>query len=219
MKPQNCQPLSAAGAILELSPMSSKPMRRESGARQISNHEIVTVAVFLLGGTTNAVDTEDIAVKANDLAPGRFVWRKYCGQINIEAVRKRLWDARRLARLSGSERTGWTLTEGGLQLAKSLAAHLKGVPPKRRLTLKERRWRAAERRRLLASGAFHKFRQNGASAVAFQEAEAFFRLDEYVPQEMRERKISRVLYAFADDPVLGESVIQIARIARRGKHE
>jgi hypothetical protein len=178
--------------------MSSKPMRRESGARQMPNHDIVTVAVFLLGCTANPVDTEDVAVKPNDLAPGRFAWRKYCDQINIDAVRKRLWDARRLARLSGSERTGWALTEGGLQLAKSLVAHLERVPPKQRLRLKERRWRAA---------------------VAFQEGEAFFRLDEYVPQEMRERKISRLLYAFADDPVLGEPVIQIARIARRGKRE
>ncbi|MBM4046688.1 MAG: hypothetical protein FJ279_16390 [Planctomycetes bacterium] len=165
------------------------------------------------------MDTEDVAVKANQLAPGRFAWKRYPEQINIEAVRKRLWDARRLARVNGSDRTGWTLTEGGVRLAKSLATRLKGVPSKQRLPLKERRWRAAERRRLLASEAFQRLRDEGASAVGLQEAEAFFRLDEYVPHEMRERKISRVLDAFSDHPVLGRSVIQIARIVRRGKHE
>jgi hypothetical protein len=199
--------------------MSAKAVRGESGTDQVPNHEIVTAAVFLLGGAIAPVDTEDVAVKANQLAPGRFAWKRYPEQINIEAVRKRLWDARRLARVNGSDRTGWTLTEGGVRLAKSLATRLKGVPSKHRLTLKERRWRAAERRRLLASEAFQRWRDEGASAVGIQEAEAFFRLDEYVPHEMRERKISRVLDAFSDHPVLGRSVIQIARIVRRGKHE
>ena len=38
----------------------------------LSNHEIVTLAVYLLGGDTQHVDTEAIAVKVNELAPGRF---------------------------------------------------------------------------------------------------------------------------------------------------
>jgi len=42
----------------------------------LSNHEIVTLAVFLLNGHSHSVDTEDVAVKANELAPGRFtMWR------------------------------------------------------------------------------------------------------------------------------------------------
>jgi len=54
--------------------------------KNLANHEIVTIAVFLLGGESHAVDTEDIAVKANEIAPGRFSWRKYPDQINIETV-------------------------------------------------------------------------------------------------------------------------------------
>lgn len=61
----------------------------------LANHEIVTLAVYLLGGDTQRIDVEDVAVKANDLAPQRFTWRKYPNQINLEAVRKRLWDARK----------------------------------------------------------------------------------------------------------------------------
>ena len=41
--------------------------------------------MYLLGGETRRVDTEDIAVKANELAPGRFAWKKYPDQINLEA--------------------------------------------------------------------------------------------------------------------------------------
>lgn len=46
-------------------------------AISLPNHEIVTLAVYLLGGERQRVDTEDIAVKANELASGRFTWRKY----------------------------------------------------------------------------------------------------------------------------------------------
>ncbi len=67
---------------------------RTSKAVSLANHEIVTLAVFLLRGDTRRVDTEDIAVKANELAHGRFTWRKYPDQINIDAVRKRLWECR-----------------------------------------------------------------------------------------------------------------------------
>jgi hypothetical protein len=46
-------------------------------AKTLSNHEIVTLAVYLLGGDSKRIDTEDVAVKSNELAPGRFTWRKY----------------------------------------------------------------------------------------------------------------------------------------------
>jgi hypothetical protein len=58
--------------------------------KDLANHEIVTLAVFPLGGVTSNVDTEDVAIKANEIAPGRFTWRKYPEQINIDTVRKRL---------------------------------------------------------------------------------------------------------------------------------
>ena len=59
-----------------------------------SNIEIVTLAIYLLGGNSKYIDTEDIAVKSSELAPGRFTWRKYPDQINIDNIRKRLSDAK-----------------------------------------------------------------------------------------------------------------------------
>lgn len=49
-------------------------------SKTLSNNEIVTLAVFLLGGDSHCVDTEDVAVKVNEIAPGRFTWRKYPDQ-------------------------------------------------------------------------------------------------------------------------------------------
>jgi hypothetical protein len=61
--------------------------------RPLPNHELVVLAAYLAGAQSTPADTEDIAIKANVLAPGRFSWRKYKDQINIDTVRKRLWDA------------------------------------------------------------------------------------------------------------------------------
>jgi hypothetical protein len=61
-----------------------------SSGHLFANHELVVLATYLAGGAKAVSDTEDIAVKANELAPGRFTWRKYADQINIDTVRKRL---------------------------------------------------------------------------------------------------------------------------------
>ena len=52
--------------------------------KTLTNHEVVLLAVYLLGRETSPTDTEDIAVKADELAPGAFKWRKYPAQINME---------------------------------------------------------------------------------------------------------------------------------------
>ena len=59
-------------------------------AKQLTNQNIVVLAVYAIGGADRYVDTEDIAIEAAKLAPGRFSWRKYKDQINIDTVRKRL---------------------------------------------------------------------------------------------------------------------------------
>ena len=38
---------------------------------KFANHELVTVAILLLGGETRPVDLEDIAMRADQLAPAR----------------------------------------------------------------------------------------------------------------------------------------------------
>jgi hypothetical protein len=83
------------------------PRTKSSTKKTFANHEVVVVAAYLAGSKTAYTDTEEIAVKANEIAPGRFTWRKYKEQINIETVRKRLWDATKTEKggyLIGAER-------------------------------------------------------------------------------------------------------------------
>ncbi len=186
----------------------------------LANHEIVTLAVYLLGGDTQRVDTEDIAVKANELAPGRFTWRKYREQINIDTVRKRLWDAATPTKgeyLAGSEKQGWILTETGLKFAtKNIASVGSADLSKERLGLKEKQWLRSERVRMMSSEAYAKTQSGQPDAVTVQEAEEFFRIDAYVTGQAREQKIMRALTAFGDDPELSEAVEILARKVRAG---
>lgn len=188
--------------------------------KELSNHEIVTLAVYLLGGDTQYVDTEDAAVKANELAPGRFTWRKYRDQINIENVRTFLSDAKKGkngAYLRGAGKDGWLLTESGVAFAKARVTGLEAVDLSRdRLSVKERKWLQHERARMLSSEAFAKFAAGMADAISMQEAESFFRLDAYVTGNAREDKIIRALNSFSSDPDLGAAAKALAVRARSG---
>ena len=65
---------------------------------------------YLAGAAQKATDTEDIAYKANEIAPGRFTWRKYKDQINLALIYKHLWDLTKADKgdyITGTEKEGW----------------------------------------------------------------------------------------------------------------
>ncbi len=194
-------------------------MKSKSENKQHSNHEIVTLAVYLLGGETQRIDTEDIAVKANEIAPGRFAWRKYPAQINIDVVRKRLWDATKPEKggfLFGTEKEGWLLTNKGMQFSKKMVKELsKNNLGGSRLTTQQRRWLKSERIRLLNSQAYEKFKTGIGDHISSKEAEAFFRIDDYVKGEARERAVLRLKNAFSEDKDL-RVLIQVLADKVRG---
>lgn len=187
--------------------------------KSLTNPEIVTVAVYLLGGDRRYVDTEDVAIRASELAPGRFAWRKYKDQINLEIVRVYLSDAKKPEHrvyLRGSGNEGWMLTASGLAFAQKAATSLDPTLLSRApMSTIERRQYAKERQRLLTSEAYTKYREGRVGEIARREAEGFFRLDEYVVGEARERKVERLRTMFANDEELARAVNSVAEIVRR----
>ena len=188
-------------------------------SRTLSNYEIVTLAVYLLGGGSLVVDIEDIAVKANQLAFGRFAWRKYPNQINIDHVGSALREAKKPKNgslLLGSSKEGWLLTERGLAFAEGRAQDLSNAGLAREaLSPKERSWRRNERIHMLADVAFLKSQSLGIESVTSHEAESFFRVNDYVTGKACERKLTRILNTFGDDPELGQVVRQLASKVRQ----
>jgi len=166
-----------------------------SSNHPLANHELVVLATYLAGGAKAASDTEDIAIKANELAPGRFTWRKYSDQINIDTVRKRLWDATKPekgAYLIGSERTGWRLTKAGFDFARGRIKKLSTSQlSKPRRSKEESTSQTREIKRLIQEDAFLKFSGGRQHEITKSDAERFFRIDDYVTGNSRRAKIER----------------------------
>lgn len=175
---------------------------------------IVVLAVFQLGGDSKYVDTEDIAIQSHQIAPGRFAWRKYLQQVNLELVRVALNDAKQKKGLVlGSGNTGWMLTPSGVAYAKANAAQQQGTY-QRPFTGREGAWLRNERVRLAASPIFAKFQTQGIRSIEVREAERFFRLDDYIVGEARKKKLALFENGFMDDPELGPAVSAMAELVR-----
>ena len=84
----------------------------------VSQREVVCLAVYLCGGNTKFVDTEDIAIKADEIAPGRFSWKKHPERIDKEVVRTYLSDLKKEkygSLLDGTGKRGWVLSAAGVE--------------------------------------------------------------------------------------------------------
>lgn len=189
--------------------------------RDFANHEVVTLAVYLLGGESRQVDTEDVAIKANELAPGRYTWKKHLEQINLEIIRVYLSDAKKPTKgsyVTGNGNEGWLLTERGLEFARAHHADLGEAELSREpLTPKERKWRQVERGRILASDALAKYQVGGVDAVSQDDLEALFRLNAYIRGQARERKVLKVVNTFGDDPTFGDAIREFGNKLREAK--
>lgn len=93
-----------------------------------ANRELVVYGLYVAGGATERIHTEDLALKCWELFPDSFSWTKYAQYPDKDIVRVALTDARKdkygalvsgrveghAAGASHSEPEGWLLTEKGL---------------------------------------------------------------------------------------------------------
>ena len=143
------------------------PLRKSESLNNnntFSNNEIIIIAVYLLDGHKKYVDMEDIAIKVNEIAPGRFAWRKYPEQINLKKVEIRLCESRNIEKggyILGTIKKGWMLSEKGLQYAKEHVKELKNTDLSRSpMNKKEMLLYRREKEHMLASIAYEKIISN-----------------------------------------------------------
>jgi len=173
-----------------------------------SQVEVVTLALFRLGGAHRAIDTEDVAMEAHRLAPGRFSWKKYPQQINLELIRVFLSDAAKKKNdfVIGSGRSGWRLTQRGLKWAEEASKTVDEFAPARDRaqsragSIDEQRWRR-ERSRIVATRAWQLW-TSGVRTIPVADAKQVFRIDSYAHGGLRETKITRLRAMFSDDQEL-----------------
>jgi len=182
--------------------------------KTLTTYEIMTLAVYLQGGELKPVDTEDVAIRANELAPGKFTWKKYSDQIDINSIMISLRHAKRKqngALLLGDTRRGWRLSEAGLVSARRCLHRVERIekPVASGLSKKEERWKELERKRLVAEPAYLKHVEGRVSEIEPTEAERFFKLDEYIRGDRRKAIVARIVNLFEPDPDLGPAIREI----------
>lgn len=140
------------------------------------NRELVVYCLYVAGGATKRVHTEDLALKCWELFPDSFSWTKYTQYPDKDIVRVALTDARKgkygalvAGRVEGKasgtshgEPEGWLLTDKGLAWIKENSDLFDGVAAKHER--KTHRQLLLRRVRDLASGALYRqFVESGAS--------------------------------------------------------
>ena len=180
----------------------------------LTNVEVLVLVVHDLGGTDQPIDTEDLAVRAKEVAPQRFSLRKYPDQVDIERVRKRLSDAKKggedEAMLAGSFEVGWHLTPKGLDWAQSNAHLIEEDAAVDRVSIDRQTARKlrVEASRFLGLDAWTKYEEG--MPVSHREAEAVFRLTPYVTKQRRKQIIDSTRNLFRNDEQFGPFVDAMA---------
>lgn len=171
----------------------------------LSNPELVTIAVSQLGGTTKYVDREDVAIVVDKLAPGRFNWRKYPERIDMTVVHFALHDARkaRYGSLLVGGRQGWMLSPAGIEWIEG--QDLSGldsseVNRSRKHSLADTL--QVEQVRLRNTRAYVLFVSGDLEQITLLDFYEFARINEYFKSKKRQRRFHIIDNTVANDETL-----------------
>jgi hypothetical protein len=197
----------------------------------LNNTEIVTYALYLLGGDTGIVHTERIAIKAYEISPQSFSWEldEYSNYINLAYVYSALSDARKKTKyfknglLSGEIKVGFSLTLDGLELAKqthSMFYKDEVMQKKRKPTIEEKKqtnWARSQIRRIdndkdLSRIILKDFDTKNISKIVFNK---FFQIDDYMNDKTREKIIERYKIVFIDNEDINKKILEIADLYKK----
>ena len=175
---------------------------------EFSKPELVTIAIALLDGDTAYVDCEDVALKANDIAPGRFNWRKYPKRIDLGIVNFALQDAKKTrygGLVVGNNTKGWMLSPAGLKWLKTIdldAVHGELSIKHRKASISANQ--ELERSRLFNTKAYSLFVEGKSEAITIKDFYEFARVNEYFQIKTRQRRYAIIANTVSDDDTLLE---------------
>lgn len=172
---------------------------------KVSQREVVCLAVYLCGGNTKFVDTEDIAIKADEIAPGRFSWKKHPERIDKEVVRTYLSDLKKEkygSLLDGTGKRGWILSAAGIEwmthnFERLGAADLSWNHNESKSGSIDSMRASREEKRLKSLPAWIQWQEG--EGVSISHAREVFRMDSYSDPEISKRKIGRLKQMFERD--------------------
>jgi len=142
----------------------------------LPNLDIVTIALYILGSGTKSFDKEEIATKADEIAPIRFRWKTNPKMISDGLV----WDALSNARKKGyvlENTTKYLLTAEGVKFAQENIHKIKNYDQTRtRFNKKDKEVYENTKDRILRSSAYLKAKENKIREIASMSFKIFLEL-------------------------------------------
>lgn len=171
---------------------------------ELSNSELVTIAVYNLGGTINAIDLEDVAVYVFDLAPKRFSWKKYQDKIDLRIVQYSINDAikKDIGYLNGNTKYGYMLTEAGLNWVVTTESNFLLTKSSRKLSTFDLVEKEIDR--LQRSNATRKFTLGDIDQISIMDFREFTRVNDNFPKHLREQRFAKIQNVTDDDEILSQ---------------
>lgn len=173
--------------------------------KKIKNIELVTIALYQIGGATKSKDTEDIAIQVDKIDPERFKWKnkKYKKFIDKSLVLESLKAAKNRAigaLLNGNDDKGWILTSDGLKFSKHSKNLFSGlVIRKKRLTKIEKNYLLREEYRIVNSEAYLKFTSDRKKEISQIDLKKLFKIDDYTTKKDLDKRIVKLLDNFPEN--------------------
>jgi len=175
----------------------------------LPNLDIVTIALYILGNGTKSFDKEEIATKADEIAPIRFRWKTNSNMISDGLV----WDALSNARKKGyvlENTTKYLLTAEGMKFAKENIHKIKNYDQTRtRFNKKDKEVYENIKDRILRSNVYLKAQENKLGDVTLNEFQNFFRINEYMDKKQIKEKIHKLKNLFINDKDLKNNMSDI----------
>lgn len=165
-------------------------------------------------------------MKAHEIAPTQFSWRKYPEQVDMDLVRRNLSHAagpKYGSLLDGSRRTGWSMSPRGLQWAKKHVENFGDFRSAigRRGTTEGSVDEASKRRdraRITGTNSWNRWKQ-GSTQLTKKDGQEIFKIDSYSVGGLRNKKINRLLLRFDNDPEMLEFLYRMAQIMTQEEAE
>ena len=181
---------------------------------KLSNQEIVTVAIYMLGSGIGTFDIETIAIKADELAPGRFRWKTRPDLISDSNT----WDALSNARKKGyilqqaaqKNTDSYLLTEIGIKFSENNISKIKNFDQSKMRIPVSKEIYENTKNRLIVTEAYQKAKNSKENEISIREFNQFFRLNDYMKNSQKVEKIQKIKNLFIQDKEFTKVIDKVA---------
>ena len=183
---------------------------------KLSNQEIVTVAIYVLGSGVGTFDIETIAKKADELAPGRFRWKTDPNMISDSNT----WDALSNARKKGfilqqaneKNTDSYLITEEGVKFSEKNLNKIKDFDQSKIRIAVSKEIYENTKNRLITTAAYQKAKNLKIDQITIKEFNQFFRLNDYMKNTQKQEKIQKIKNLFIHEKEFKELIDKVATV-------